>query len=805
MFKTSSNVLFLFIALCCFKPIAYSQSQSSQLPTISGKVVDESNKAVAFANVALYQSNDSSLVKGEVTDIDGNFTLQVSPSNYYIKITFLSYQAKVKGNLRLTTESIELGAIQLSASTQNLDEVEVTAERSQMELKLDKRVFNIEKDLSNAGANAAEILDNIPSVQVDVEGNISLRGSQNVRVLIDGKMSSITGTSTADVLRQFSGNMIEKVEVITNPSARYDAEGEVGIINIVLKKEERRGINGSVEAVAGYPDNYRASFNLNYRTEKLNLFTSYGANYRRSPGGGNSYQTFNGPDTAYIYESESDRERGGFSNNIRLGSDWFINEKNTITVAGIYQFSDEKNTTELTYRDLFASGELYREVIRTDVEKEDGKTLESSINYTKTFDREDQKFTIDLQWSERDDLEKSDITEENFLTDNTLFQQSRNVEANKTYLMQSDYLLPIGEDGMFETGVRTTLRTVENDYKVEQLDSNNEFQVLGDFNNNFIYQENIYAAYAMFGNKINQFSYQAGLRAEYSNIGTELKIGGETNSYEYLNFFPSAHLTYELDNKDNFQLSYSRRINRPRFRYLLPFSNFSDARNFYAGNPELQPEYSDSYELGYLKYFEKGSLYSSLYYRHRTGVIDRITITDSLGFATRFPVNLATENNFGFEVNGSYKFNKKISMNANANFYRSISKGSYEGQELNNDVFTWNGRMVGKAEILPKLDFQASFNYRAPQQTNQGRQKSLYSLDLSLAKDVLKGKGTVVASVRDVFNSRKRRSIIDTETLYSESEFQWRARQFLVTFSYRINQKKKRGNSDRLEGDGDDF
>lgn len=802
---TKASVYLMLLSMLLFSYSIRAQGQTSSLASISGKVVDENKEAVAFANVALYASIDSGLVKGEVTDIDGNFIIRAEPADYYIKVTFLSYQSKIKAGISLKSNDLELGNITLSSSSQNLDEVEIIAERSQMELKLDKRVFNVEKDLSNAGANAAEILDNIPSVQVDVEGNISLRGSQNVRVLIDGKMSSITGTSTADVLRQFSGDMIEKVEVITNPSARYDAEGEVGIINIVLKKEERKGVNGSVQAVAGYPDNYRASFNLNYRTQKLNLFTSYGANYRKSPGGGNTFQTFDGPDTAYVYESESDRERGGFSNNIRLGSDWFINKKNTITVSGIYQFSDEKNTTELTYRDLFASGELYRKVIRTDIEKEDGKSLESSINYTKTFDQEDQKFTIDLQWSERDDLEKSNITEENFLTQNKLFQKSRNVEANKTYLMQSDYVLPVSKDGRFETGVRATLRTVKNDYKVEQLDSSNQFEVLPDFNNNFIYQENIYAAYVMFGNKFKNFSYQAGLRAEYSDIGTELKIGGETNDYEYLNLFPSAHLTYELGKKDNLQLSYSRRINRPRFRYLLPFSNFSDARNFYAGNPDLQPEYSDSYELGYLKYFEKGSLYSSLYYRHRTGVIDRITIADNEGFTIRFPVNLATENNIGFEANGSYKFNKKINMNANVNFYRSISEGNYEGMELNNDVFTWNGRIVGKAELMPKLDFQASFNYRAPQKTNQGRRKAFYSMDLSLAKEVLKGKGTVVASVRDVFNSRKWRSITDTENLYSESEFQWRARQFLLTFSYRINQKKNRNNNAKDFDGGDDF
>ena len=226
---------------------------------------------------------------------------------------------------------------------------------------------------------------------------------------------------------------------------------------------------------------------------------------------------------------------------------------------------------------------------------------------------------------------------------------------------------------------------------------------------------------------------------------------------------------------------------------MLPFSNFSDQRNLWRGNPELQPEYTDSYELGYLKYFEKGSLFSSVYYRYRDGVIDRITTTDNQGITYRLPVNLSVENNFGFEFNGSYNFNKKNSLNGNFNFYRSISEGSYEGVELNNDVYTWNSRLVYKSEILPEYNFQTAINYRAPRKTNQGRVKSIYFIDLSVSKDVLKGKGTVVASVRDLLNSRKYRSITDTENLYSESEFQWRVRQFLVTFTYRINRKKDRG------------
>lgn len=796
------SYLFFFSVL-----FAHFVSAQSEQAVIKARILDPDNKAVPFANVALYKSTDSTLVKGDASDLEGKVSLSAPKGNYYLTISFLSFKTKTLSNIALKQAVVDLGNIKLQSNSQLLDEVEVTAERSQMELKLDKRIFNVGKDLSNVGSNAAEILDNIPSVQVDVEGNVSLRGSQNVRVLIDGKPSSIVAGNIGDALRQFQGNLIERVEVITNPSARYDAEGEVGIINIVLKKDKKKGLNGSVEAVAGYPENFRGSFNLNYRQKNVNLFTSVGVAYRNSPGGGETFQRFNSPDTAYLYTIDNDRRRGGLSNNFRLGSDIFLNDLNTITIAGFYRFSDEKNVAELTYRDLFGDGRLFQEVFREDKESEDGENLETSINYTKKFnDHEDHKFTIDLQWSERDDLEESDITETNFRTNDILLQESSNLEYNRNYLIQSDYIHPVGENGLFETGFRTSLRTVENDFQVRESTDGSSFEVLPDFNNNFIYKEDIYAAYLMFGNERKHFSYQFGLRAEYSDISTELKLSEQTNRWEYLNFFPSANLTYEFENKDNIQLSYSRRINRPRFRYLLPFSNFTDARNFYAGNPNLQPEYTDSYELGYLKYFEKGSLFSSVYYRYRTGVIDRITTTDQDGFTIRIPVNLAIEHNIGYEINGNYKFSKKTSVNANANLYRSQSSGTYEGLILENTAFVMSGRMMIRTELPREINSQVSLNYRAPRRTNQGRVKALYSFDLSFSKDILKGKGTLVASVRDLLNSRVYRSVVDDRFLFRESDFQWRVRQFLLSFNYRINKKKSRGRGGE-NGDygGDDF
>ena len=335
---------------------------------VTGKIVNESKESIPFANVAVYRTDDKSLVGGTASDIDGNFTIDVKPDTYNFKFSFLSFQTLTKSNIVVEKEGINFGEIKLVSEAREIDEVEVVADKSQMELKLDKRVFNIEQDLANAGSNAAEILDNIPSVQVDVEGNISLRGSENVRVLIDGKPSTITGTSTADVLRQFQGSMIERVEVITNPSARYDAEGEVGIINIVLKKNKRKGINGGVEVVAGYPDNYRLAFNLNYRTGKLNLFTSYGLSYRDSPGGGSGYQEFKRNDSIIsILETENDRQRQSFGQNIRLGTDIFLNDYNTITVSGLFNVSDEENIAELEYRDLNPQKELLQRSFREDV------------------------------------------------------------------------------------------------------------------------------------------------------------------------------------------------------------------------------------------------------------------------------------------------------------------------------------------------------------------------------------------------------------------------------------------------------
>lgn len=764
--------------------------------TLKGKVLNETTKApLDYATVSLYKE-DKTLADGTITDEKGRFSIVTQPGRYYIEVEFLSYNKKTITDIVLTKEKqwVDLGDILLTENSMMLEEVEVVAEKSQMELKLDKRVFNVGKDLANTGNNASEILENVPSVSVDVDGNVSLRGSENVRILIDGKPSGLVGISGTDALKQMQGDMIQSVEVITNPSARYDAEGEVGIINIVLKKGKKKGVNGSFSLTAGYPENFGASYSLNLRRKQFNFFSNFGVNYRNGPGNGYNYQDFynNG---LLDSRSEVDRthERGGLSGNIQLGTDWYINEQNILTASILTKYSAGDNLATVTYNDFDAGLNLLNRTVRINDEEETKINGEAALSYQRLFTTEEHKLTVDFKYIQGDDTEIGTY-DETSTTVNPIFQRSESSEDQVNWFVQTDYVHPLGKDGKFEAGLKASVRTIQNDFKVENFLGENNWEVVPDFFNKLRYDENIYAAYLMYGNKWNNISYQFGLRTEYSDITTALLLTNEVNPRTYLNWFPSAHFTYELSETDQFQVSYSRRLSRPRFWYLLPFFTYSDNRNLFTGNPDLDPEYTDSYEVGYLKYFEKGSFLSSVYYRYRTGVIERVTSINANGTTLRLPINLSSQDAYGVEMNISYELLKWWKLNANFNFYRAISEGLYEGQTLTSDTYTWQTRANSRMTILKDITFQTSFNYRAPNETTQGRTLAFYSVDTGLSKDILKGKGTLTFSVKDVFNTRKWRSITDLpETYYAESSFQWRARQFLLTFNYRLNQKKSRG------------
>jgi outer membrane receptor protein involved in Fe transport len=678
----------------------------------------------------------------------------------------------------------------------------VKAERGQMELKLDKRVFNVSKDPNNAGANTQEILETVPSVDVDIDGNVSLRGSSNVRILIDGKPSGLTGISTADALRQLQGDLIDKIEVISNASARYDAEGEAGIINIVLKKEKRSGFNGGFSINAGYPHNHGLSANLNYRKGKVNFFTSIGASYRTSPGQGSSFQKFTRADTTFSYQKDRTQTRGGLGGNGRFGIDYNIDSKTSLTVSGMYSRSWNTNNAELEYTDFNDSDEITQVVSRNEDEVENRQNIEADLNFTRTFKSKEHKLTFDARWFNSEDYE--DATQLEIGNGYQLDQRSTNKENERNWLFQTDYVHPFGEKYQLEAGAKTTLRKLDNDYLVEQLNELDVWEPLPDYDNNFVFEENIYAAYLIGAAKWNLFSVQAGIRSEFSDITTSLVRTNQRTNRQYISFFPSVHTSLEVGKGNSIQLSYSRRISRPGFRSLIPFFGLTDNRNFYGGNPDLQPVFTNSMEFGHLKTWDNGSLLSTVYFRIRTDVQERISEADSTGFIRTFPINLSDEIATGYENSFSYGIYKWWRVTLGIDLYYFKREGEYEGQNFYAENFSASGRFTTKFTIAKKVDLQSSFRIRAPRKTAQGTRLTMYWWDIGVSMDVLKGNGTIGVKVRDLLNSRKRRWELETPEITSTNDFQWRSRQFMVSFSYRINQKKRRGGRGGGGGSGDE-
>lgn len=779
----------IILYLLCFVTGLQAQSIDS-LYTIKGRVVNEQGIALSNTSIGLYRT-DSSLATAAASDEKGNFSLRASNGNYLLKLSFTSFR-ETTIQVSIAGDHVMLQDIILTSSPKLLSEVVISSEKKLLELQLDKKVYNVSQDVSNIGANASEILGNIPSVDVDMEGNVSLRGSQGVRILIDGKPSALTGIRSTDVLRNLQGALIDRIEVITNPSSRYDAAGETGIINIILKKNKTRGFNGNFTAIAGYPANLGASYSVNYRNNKVNFFSNFGLNYRKNTGDGFSWQQFNGSDTSFRYDQHTDQRRSGFSQNIMAGLDYYLSPMITLTGSVLYSGSREENVTDILYEDFNESGQLTKSTLRNDTENERERDTEVSFSLQKKFaDQPKRELTADFKWTNSGETERSAYTQTELANGTTLNQRSGNPAWEDNLLLQTDYIHPYGEDGKFETGFKLSRRNVENEFLVEEQDASGNWNTLPAFNNNMEFRERVYAAYLMAGNKFKKFSYQLGLRAEYSDMRTGLTKTAEINERTYFNLFPSGNLAYELNDKNTIQFNYSYRINRPNFRNLTPFADFSDPRVYFVGNPNLNPEYTHSMEVNHLLDWGRSSLMSGIYYRYKTGVVERIRILDTVtGITNIIPVNLSTQHDIGLETNLSLEVKNWWKLNTSLNFFRSEANGSYEQVKLHSKTVSMSGRLISRITFWEELDFQTSFNYRAPRVTTQGKQLSIYSIDLGLARDVFKGRGTLTFNVRDLMNSRRRRSIISLPGYDGESDFLWRPRQFTLSLNFRLNQQK---------------
>ena len=777
----------------------------AQKGLVKGKIIDaQSSVPLSYASIRVFKNADSSLMTGAITDDKGLFSMQTPVGQFYAILDFMGYKALKTAPFTISKEQMvyDFGTVKLTSSANTLDEVVVQAEKSTMELSLDKKIFNVGKDLSNKGGSATDILSNIPSVSVDVEGNVKLRGSDNVRILIDGKPSGLVSFKGSAGLQQLQGSLIERVEIITNPSARYEAEGMSGIINIVLKKEQKQGINGSFEIITGNPVNYGLAANINYRHKKINFFINYGIAYRKIPGKGSQYQEVYSHDTTFITQMSRAGGTTGFHNNIRGGLDYYFNEKSTLTAAYLLKRSDVRRITDFTYKDyLFNTNNLQTTTMRQQDEKEHEPNAEYSLTYKKTFNKKGQELVADFRfldnWERSDQIypQTSTFADGSPNLSNTKTQKALNDEFEKQYLFQVDYVHPLGKEGKFETGIRSSFRNMINDYLVTERNKSGEFVTFQGLDNYFVYNENINAVYAILGNTKDKLSYQFGLRGEMTDVKTTLQQTKEENKRHYANLFPSVHFTYKLPKENALQISYSRRVRRPRYDDLNPFVTFSDNRNFFSGNPNLNPEFSNAFEVGHVKYFEKGSSISSIYYRHTNDKIVSIRRVDSLGYANTHPENLLTEDGYGAEFTSQYTPFKWWKLDFNINFFRAITDGANLDVSFKSDTYSWFMRQTSRFSLPHKIDFQVRGNYEAAQKTPQGTRKSVYFIDLGVNKDILNGKGTLTLNVSDLLNSRRNRFISEGVNFYTDGNFLGRRRQVNLTFNYRLDSSSKKAKS----------
>ncbi|WP_334057817.1 outer membrane beta-barrel protein [Polaribacter sp. P097] len=816
---TKKIILLLCLFLSANQFFAQAKSSADEIK-ITGKVIEAgSNMALEYATIVL-KNTKTNAISGGITDMEGKFSISAPKATYEISIKFISFNSKNYPAKNITSD-LDLGVIKLSENSKSLDEVVIVAEKTTVDIRLDKKVFNIGKDLSIRGGNASDVLGNVPSVQVDVEGTVSLRGNENVTILIDGRPSALVGLNGAEALRQIPAEAIEKVEVITSPSARYDAEGTAGILNIILRKNKLTGFNGSLQLDLGYPERLGAAFNANWRTEKWNLFTNTGFRYNETPGNSLSESNFlsSTAQNARVIEQRN-FGRLGRSLFTSFGAEYYLTKSSSIIGNIVFNSGndDDVNTNDIQRYD--ANGGLNEATFRTESEGEDEQRIQYTLDYVNNFDQKGRKLSVNLQYStEMEDI-LNNITEVDTQINelNDLEQVIEDQDENRA-LLQIDYVHPVGENIQYEAGYRGNYRDIFNSFYLAERQVFPDGPLVPDtgLNNSFNYEEFVNAAYFQYGQKFNNISLLAGLRYEYTSIEIEQQTATTVDSGSYGNLFPTINLGYEFKDGENITIGYNRRIRRPRGRNLNPFPSRSSEANIYTGNVELNPVITDAVDIGYLKRWEKFTLSTSLYYNISNDNWERIQedtgeVTDNGDPITRrFPINLSTSERLGFEFTLNYRPFKIWNINSDFNLYQVTTDGDYTNPTTNvTQSFDFENTSyfirLNQKITLGKTDLQINSNYRGPSQNAQTESQGVFSMNIAASRDFFDEKASLSVNFSDVFNSRiSRRTTNIPGFLDQYSEFQWREPQFRVSLVYRFNQKKKRFGRDREDNGGDDF
>lgn len=806
------NRIALFILLISLSINVYSDDITGDLSkgTLKGFVFDaNANQPLEYATISMTRKKDNQVVNGTITDQTGFFKIKnIDFGKYKIEITFIGYKTKsmLDVAIRPDNKNVDLGQISLEPTVATLGEAVVVADRPTMTYKIDKKIINVSQQHTSASGTAVEILENIPSVTVDIDGNVSLRGSTSFTVLIDNKPTVL---DASDALSQIPASAIENIEIITNPSAKYDPDGTSGIINIITKKNKLQGFNGIVNLNAGIYERYGGDFLINWRRERLNIYVGADFNNRYWKG---SFETENQTlfnDTTSYLLSDGDFNREKRTYNVKTGFDLTFNPRNSLNFdarVGDWNMSRSNFADYQDYTIPVTTNEAYTSEHITD---RGGLFYSLSLGFNHKFMKKGHEINSLFNYSSRDfDEETSNqlINDGGILTSG---QRSLESGPRKHYNFQIDYTLPLRIKDKFEAGYKT--RIEDSDQLAEMYQYNSVTQVydyMDDFRHDVTHDRHIHSIYSLYSGEIGNFGYQGGIRGEYTFREIKLLETGESSVIDRWDIFPTLHMSYNLPKNQQLMASYTRRIERPRGWHFEPFLTWTDAYNVRIGNPDLNPEYIDSYELSYLNKFGRNSFSADAYYRITNNKIERIkSVYAENVYLTTFE-NVGNDYSLGIELMLGVDVQKWWHIDLMGNIYDYRVEGELSGKDFSESSFNWNTRFNNTLRLGKTTRVQLNGMYNSPTITAQGERDGYFMTNLAVKQSFYKNKLSATLQVRDVFATMNHTSTYEGDDFYSYSHYEPDTPFVTLTLSFKINnykpERKKNGNGDDMS-EGEEF